>query len=342
MNEYIEVRLHRKGKLQRIRRQVPRGVELEEADPIGRTVYIEFEAADPISRFRMQRVRQIQDWAPSVFKLQVTVEDGSLILRGVDRHSLPEGRYNVRVRIEQATTKAARRSVAVPHDGFGVLDVDITLDERDVDVNLDDGDADILRVLAASSVDGMVAAEWLLDPSFRPTRKACLLNLLASLRVRPTLSDHLLARVHEFYFVADDRAFARVDHSVHDALEALAVDPKKPFYREGRPRAPIHLKLLEDLPEPPETSSLFTRDSLVSFRGEGRPTLQVVVAKTPPGLRHSYAEFDLDLGNPLQDLVGIVVHLGELLDGKPTNHLDMRKALAKGRTRDFLHYTVVT
>jgi hypothetical protein len=34
--------------------------------------------------------------------------------------------------------------------------------------------------------------------------------------------------------------------------------------------------------------------------------------------------------------------MGELLDGKPTNHLDLWKPLAKTRARDFLYYRVTT
>jgi hypothetical protein len=340
MNEYIEVQLRRNDRPLRIRRQVPGGVELDESDPIERTVYVGFDPADVITKFRMQRVRQIQAWDPSVFKLHLTVEDGTIVIRGVDRHSLPEGRYNVTIRLEEATTKPEKRMVTVPHDGFGVQVVNVKTDERDVDVDLTDCDAEIQRVLDASSVNELPAVAWL-DGEFRPARKACLLNLLASLRVQPLVSDHLLTLVESVYYVANDRIYARVDRSLYQRLEALAVDPKKPFYREGRPHADIHLKLLEGLPEPPETIGLFRRDSLVSFRGEGRPTLQVVVAEPPAGLRHTYAEFDLDLGNPLQDLVGFVVHMGELLDGKPTNHLDLAKALKKGKARDFLLYTVV-
>jgi hypothetical protein len=47
------------------------------------------------------------------------------------------------------------------------------------------------------------------------------------------------------------------------------------------------------------------------------------------------------LSNPLQDVVGFFVHMGELLDGKPTNHLDLRKKLAKTKAGDFLYYRVV-
>jgi hypothetical protein len=97
--------------------------------------------------------------------------------------------------------------------------------------------------------------------------------------------------------------------------------------------------MLSALPEPPDVKARFV--TLSSFRGEGRPSMQAVVAIPPADLPHTYAEFDLDLGNPLQDVLGFFVHMGELLDGKPTNHLDMRKVLAKAKASDFLYYTVV-
>jgi hypothetical protein len=35
------------------------------------------------------------------------------------------------------------------------------------------------------------------------------------------------------------------------------------------------------------------------------------------------------------------VHMGELVGGDPTNHLDLRKKLAKTSAGDFLYYKVV-
>ena len=55
---------------------------------------------------------------------------------------------------------------------------------------------------------------------------------------------------------------------------------------------------------------------------------------------YTYADFDLDLNNPLQDVVGLIGHLGELLDGKSTNHLDMRKVLARTKAKDYLYYSI--
>ena len=57
--------------------------------------------------------------------------------------------------------------------------------------------------------------------------------------------------------------------------------------------------------------------------------MQMVIAVPPVNSPHTYAEFDIDLGNALQDVLGFVVHMGELLDGKPTNHLELRPKLAK-------------
>jgi hypothetical protein len=145
--------------------------------------------------------------------------------------------------------------------------------------------------------------------------------------------------IHDVYYVANDRIYTRVDRSLVDTLRTLADDPAKPFYAEGTPRAAVPGRLLSGLPEPPDVKARFVTVS--SFRGEGRPSMQAVVVIPPADLPHTYAEFDLDLGNPLQDVLGFFVHMGELLDGRPTNHLDMRKVLAKAKASDFLYYTVV-
>jgi hypothetical protein len=339
MNEYIEMRFRRKGKPFHLKRQLPGGVEFDEPDPIERTVGISFLAGSPATLERMNSIRRIQGWDPGQFKLNVAVEDGSLILRGVNEHALPEGLYKLKVQIEETRTPGAFKTVDVAHDGHVVVDVEVKLDERGVDVDLTDCDLDIQAVLDRSQIDGVGAVAWLDDRSRRATRQACLLNVLPSLRSRPTLGAPLVQQVLDVFHVGNDRLYARVDRSLFDRLESLAGDPKKPFYAEGPPHAAIHGRLLSGLPEPPAVKARFTE--LLSFRGEGKPSLQVVVAVPPSGLSYTYAEFDLDLGNPLQDVLGFFVHVGELLDGKPTNHLDMRKVLAKTKASAFLYYTVV-
>jgi hypothetical protein len=339
MNEYIEIRFRRKNRPLRVKRQVPDGIQFEEPDPITRSVHIGFDAANEITRYRLRRIRQLRGWAPNQFRLSRAVEDGTLVLRGVDPFALPEGRYVLSVSLQEARTRAPRKTVEIVEDGHAVFLVDVEMDERQVVVDLTGADPAIRRVLEESILEGQEAIAWL-DADWRPERKACLLNLLATLRVRPTVSAPLIEHVHEVFWVGRDRLFAKVDRQLLPRVEELALDPRRPFYREGFPKAPIHLLLLDAIPD--EIRDRFDPRSLCSFRSEGRPSLQMVIAAPPPGLPHTYAEFDLDLANPLQDVVGVVVHLGELLDGRLTNHLDLRKDLARTRAKDFLLYDIVT
>lgn len=338
MNEFIKVQFQRNGKRLRIKRQLPGGIEFDEPDPIERTVGVAFSPGTDATRERMNSIRRTQGWEPGQFKLHLSVEDGSLVLRGVNQHTLPEGIYRLRLEIEEAKTVGGFRRAHVEHDGHAVVDIGVEMDDRTVNVDLDGCDQDVLDVLERSEVDGMAASEWLEDTSRRPARQACLLNLLASLRTRPTVGAPLVALVQHVFFVGNDRIYARVDRTLLDTIEELVRDPKKPFFAEGQPHAAIHGRLLSAVPEPAEVRTRF-RD-LTSFRGEGKPSMQAVIAIPPPDLPHTYAEFDLDLGNPLQDVLGFLVHMGELLDGKPTNHLDLRKVLAKTKAGEFLPYVV--
>jgi hypothetical protein len=337
MNEYIEVKFRRRGSWMKVTREVAgRGIELDEPDPIVRSVSIGLEGFDEVTRYRMRRLRQIKGWEPGQFKLNVSAEGGVLVLRGVDADALPEGRYSLRVLVEEADARQSRR-VTVEHDGFGEHGVDLTLDDRTIVCDDDPADLEIARVLASSSFDGTDAVSWLNDPDRRPTRKACFLNLLASLRVRPGREDALIADIERFFVMSNDRGYARVDRGLLDRLETLALDDDA-FYREGAPRSRVHLRLLDAIPD--AEKPLFPPDCLVSFRGEGRPSLQTVIAKPPAGLAHTYAEFDLDLGNPLQDIEGFVVHMFELADSKATDHLDLHKALSRTAAAEFLYYRV--
>jgi hypothetical protein len=58
--------------------------------------------------------------------------------------------------------------------------------------------------------------------------------------------------------------------------------------------------------------------------------------------RQFYADFNIDLGNPLQDLEGFAIHIGELISGDVTDHLKLRRKLAKGATKQFIYYTVTS
>lgn len=340
MHEFIEVRLQRAGKRLEVARELSDGIEFNEPDPIRRTIAIGFDAATDATRERMNSIRRVHGWEPGQFKLHPSVERGSIILRGVNAHALPEGLYRVQLEIEEAKTISGFRRADVKHNRGAVVTVDIETDNRDVEVDLTGAAPEIRRVLDRSVVDGTPCMKWLEDETRRPTRQACLLNLLASLRTRPTVSSPLLTAVSNVFFVGSDRVYATVERAMLQRLTKLADDDAKPFYAEGPPHAAVHGKLLEAIPD----AERGRFKDLLSFRSEGAkgaPSMQIVIAVPPSDLPHTYVDLDLDLGNPLQDVLGFLVHMGELLDGKPTNHLDLRKKLAKTRARDFLYYSVV-
>lgn len=276
MNEFIEVTFRRGTRRLRVKRQVPGGIEFEEPDPIERTVGLQLTGRGDATRQRMRRIAQVKGWDLGTFKLTMAVEDGNVILRGVDPDALPEGLYALKVEIEEARCKQATRNIEIVQDGFGSITVEVMTDDRDVAIDLDEADEDIQRVIDASTIEEIDAAEWLESRERRPARKACFLNLMASLRVRPQVSAGLIEYIDSTFKVFNDRAFMKVDKSLLPRIQELVLDPTKPFYAEGKPT----------------------------------------------------------------DVLGFVVHMGELLDGKPTNHLDLRKQLAKTSARDYLYYTI--
>jgi len=344
MHEYIEIQFRRNGRPFRVARQVKQGFEFEEPDPPTRTIDIGFAAADEGTKYRMQRIRQIKGWNAQRFDVKVSVEDGSLVLRGDDRYALPEGWYSVTANVSGAKVrKVDKRRVEVEQDQHALQGIDLELDERTIDVDLTGADADIQRVIAASTLDDAPAVRWLQDDDVRPTRRACALNLLGTLRVTPTASAPLLSDVDCLFLGKDERTYARVMPAFYSRVLALSDAADNRVYAEGHPHAKIHEELLSALTEfDAGAAGRFGPDGLWSFRAEGSPSLQMVIARPTGGYPMEFVDLDLDLGNPLQDIVGLVIHIGELVDGRPTNHLDLWSTLRKQKaTAPYLYYSVL-
>lgn len=343
MNERIIFRLTEDGRHLPINSLSNEGVTLRnETDATPRGLVIEFDQDSPVTRFRMDRVRQLRGWHPHIFNLNVQLLGGNLVVTGVDSRSLPAGRYWFRLRIADLNIPKDRMRIEIPEDGDADKEIKVKKDKRDVRLTsaVSAFDNDVRRVVEAASsrLDGLAAAEWLTHRNPRPRRKACFLNLLAKLRAAPTQSDHLLRNVHHVFFADVDRIYARVDRELFTRLETLARDPSKPFFDEGSPASAGHRRLLDRI-------ALFEPDTaqfrLRSFRQEGKNSMQAVVAVPPDPTRHHYADLDIDLGNPLQDVVGFVIHMGELLDPGKTDHLALREKLGKNKTvAQFLFYEV--
>ena len=100
-----------------------------------------------------------------------------------------------------------------------------------------------LRVLEASTLDGR-RGRWGQDSDVRPTRRACALNRLATLRTTPTASAPLLAEVDCIFIGRDDRCYARVTPAFYTRVQALCDQDNNRVYPEGPPHAKIHEELL--------------------------------------------------------------------------------------------------
>lgn len=304
----------------------------------------EFDARnDPVSQGAVNQVRSNHGWLPWQFDLSLTKDPGGSGIRvaGVDAYGLPPAYYWCRVRIQDVKISGAQLSFGIDQNATDeVVVVNVTPDDRDVKLHLDEcHDMDVSTLLSAPGPDvGETLEEWLLDVH-SPKEKACALNVLAALRVRPDTTTPFIQRVESIFRIRLDRIYANIDPALHTWLETLSNDPALKVYAEGEPHAPIHQQLLQSLPVVADRTAGYT---LASYRAEGRPSLQAVVAVPPAGYpQRFYADFDLDLGNPLQDVVGFAIHMGELLSATLTDHLALWKDLEKTPAGDYLYYEVV-
>jgi len=201
------------------------------------------------------------------------------------------------------------------------------------------------KVIRDSMIDAVPAAEWIASDRPRPARQACLLNILAKARVPAApemgIADPL-SRFLKFVYRADvDRAYAVCSKELPGILERLC--ELGWWVAEGTPKAAIHGLLLDSLTSLQVPEDVANRFELRSYRQGGVKCLQFVVAVPPSDYDQStvYADIDIDLGNPLWDLEGIVIHLGELLDSGKTDHMKLRAALSGTAESEFLYYDLV-
>lgn len=344
MNETLTIRLKEDDRRLPLNSISTDGVMLRnETDATPRALFFEFDGDDLGTRSRMERVRTLRGWNPNVFKLDAHISDGNLVFAGVDQRALPAGRYWFRLRIADLNLPTEKTKVEIREDGGGETDLAVGKDRRDVRLTsaITAFDGDVRRVIEASAsrVDGAAAADWLTSRPPRPARKACLLNLLAKLRTTPTESDHLLRNVQHFFFADVDRVYARVDREFSTRVDALSHGSSKAFIGEGSPKSAGHRRLLDRVARFEGDVSTYR---LHSYRQKGNNGMQAVIAVPDDPTRNHYADLDIDLGNPLQNVAGFVIHMGELINPGKTDHFALHDKLAANKTlAKFLFYEVV-
>jgi hypothetical protein len=318
-----------------------KGLRFQAPDPYDRFLALQMGTDNPVTEQKLKDVRRIQGWGPyDPFKFLASVENGGLRLSGVDPNALPSGDYWFRMKLQDTKTPAGKLTFQIRPGAAAYLAVPVAPDPRQAAVALTAVDPGIKRLLdVPDSIDHGSLQAWF-GSTARAMRKACALNILAVLRSFPVPDNPFIELVTDVFQVWPDRIYATVAPGIYDRLEQLSSGDNRIVEREGTPFDAIHQRLLEYLPRPADLARA-SDYTLISYRADGQPSLQSVIAKPPDGsgLR-SYADFDLDLGNSLQDLQGFTIHMGELASGRETDHLKLRDELAGGGAKPYLYYTV--
>ncbi len=346
MYEKLRIRLTRNGQTVRVRTVTDDGVLLEaDGDSGPRPATIEFYAIAEATRVRLRWLRERYGW-PTV-RWNVAAEDGCLALRGMVSDGLPPGYYRFRLRISELKLPADLQSIHVTENQATEVQLEVG---GDLPVTLTctpaSFDPEVRRLVQSpdSRLDARSVGDWLADPATNSERKACVLNLLAKLRSVPSVEAPLITDVQSIFFAAFERMYVVVGRPFFDRLFALAGDRQRSFYYEGAPVSSTHARLIDELIEDhrePEGAEFV----LESFREQGTSCMQAVVA-LPRGTvagqsGRCYADLDIDLGNPLQDVEGLLIHAGELVDPLGlTDHIALRAALAGQPAGPFLYSPV--
>ncbi len=350
MNEAVVIRLVTGGNVAPIHSLTQDGLLLEsDGDSWPRPVSIEFYPEAEITRIRMRWLRERYGW--DAVRWNVSVADGNLVIAGIVADGLPAGFYRLRLRVAELRLPERLTAVEVKEGKTTNLDLALREDRRRLALTCAPAQFDpaVRRVIDApgSRLDGHPVPEWLCDPTVNIERKACLLNLLAKLRAVPTPDAPLIEHVTSVFFTAFERVYVSVAHDFYDRLVALAGDNRQSFYYEGEPVSACHRRLIDEVIEA-KLEPAPARFELESFREQGTTCMQAVVAvPVAPAAEGQtgacYADLDVDLGNPLQDVEGLLIHCGELLNAFGlTDHLGLHAGLATQPAGRFLYYDVTT
>jgi hypothetical protein len=286
---------------------------------------------------QMKDFAHAHEWQYPEYHLKVAALGGSLIFSGVEGDALPPGDYQLAVNVEDLPTRDTPINLKISKGNNTTVVVPVTTDHRPLLLRpIETIPPEIRDLLESSTLDGQPAWQWLANPTRRLNRKVCLLNIMAKLRSIPWWDPTalpLIKRVQSVFFARTERIYVRVTPGFLEDVQSF-VDAEQHFYSEGRPTASVHQDLFDMLQLDAE------HYNPVSFRETGRRSMQAVVAQPKNGGAY-YADLDIDLGNPLQDVDGIIIHLSELLSADVTDHIALGQQLANDQdTRPFMCYSI--
>lgn len=349
MHEEILVSFKRDGESVRVTGLDPDrqcgGIILEgETSALPRAFRVELSAVTGATAEMVRRVAQRHGWSRlGSLKLAVSIADGDLRIAGITNEALPAGTYDFGIRVGGLRLqRASGRRISIPTGGAAQL----TLEEKppkhrfELTETFGRFDDHTRRILDESPLDGLAASEWL-GPNVlhRDRRKACLMNILAKLRVVPSIRKPLSAYVRRIVVVEDNRIYAEIDRDFFPIVSDGKLNEDKFLQRDATVHE-THRRLLRRM-------DLSDQDyDLKSYR-ENLPTgsLQVIGAAPKEGRGISsevrFVDIDIDEANPAYDVLRGVIHCGHLITGHPTDHFEMRKTISGLPANDFLYYRAV-
>ena len=349
MHEKILISFKRSGRFVPVTGLVPDrqhgGIILaDESSALPRGFCIELSPVPGATAALVADVARRRGWPQGgPMKLAVSISEGDLQIAGIAEDALPAGTYDFGLRVNGLRLKrASRRRLSIRTDGTARL----TLEEKppkygfELTETFSRFDDHTRRILEESRLDGLAASEWLgPNVSHRDRRKACLMNILAKLRVVPSIDSPLSEHVRRVHVVEDNRVYAEVDSQFFPIVSSEELSQSQ-FLKRDLTVHDTHRRLLRRM-------ELSDEDyDLRSYR-ESRPSgsLQVVGAAPKEGKGASpdvrFVDVDIDEANPAYDLLRGVIHWGHLMQGHKTDHFKIRQRIARQPANDFLYYRAV-
>ena len=290
---------------------------------------------DAATKLAFKRVQRNHDWlSRNVFQLDAARQGDRLRLDGVDAKALPPGRYEIKMRLSGMQFVQSTHDIRIRKNQSTVVRFREKPAKQELVLNrpIDAFDKESVRILRhpKSRLDGRSAPDWLKNKQRQDRRKAPLLNILAKLAALPRVASPLNRHVHYVFHAEMDRIYAAISEDFHKSV-------KRAFTKDPTIHS-THRRLLRRIPHPRAAQY-----KLTSYRERAASSMQAVVAAPPEDVadRTHYVDLDIDKANPGWDLARFILHVGDVLDPRKTNHLKLRKTLTAGATSDFLYYNVV-
>ena len=349
MHEQILISFKRNGQSVPVTGLVPErrhgGIVLAgETSALPRGFRITFSPVPGATEATVANVARRRGWPRGgPMKLNVSTANGDLRIAGIAEDALPAGTYDFGLRVGGLKLKRALgRRISIRTGGT----VRLTLDEKppkyrfELNETFGRFDDHTKRILDESPLDGLAASAWLgPDVLHRDRRKACLMNILAKLRVVPSIAKPLSAHVRRILVVEDNRVYAEVDSDFFPIVSDGQLNENQFLNRDATVHE-THKRLLRRM-------DLSDQDyDLKSYR-ETLPSgsLQVIGAAPKQGRSGSpevrFVDIDIDEANPAYDTLRGAIHFGHLLRGHQTDHFEVRKTISSLPANDFLYYRAV-